>query len=888
MANENQILVDVCAGTVSVANDAISWFTDNRETIGAAASSLIKEFRQDRIDARRLQRAAKRPMCVGVFGESQSGKSYLISALARKKEMPLTILFGQEKEIEFLKMQPESGGENEATGLVTRFTIHPYSHPPGHPVLIRLLSQTDLVKILANSYMLDFDVSEETAPEDTVLQEALKAARQAVKVPASDALGADDIYLLQHYFETEFKGRATTAALARTEFWAQLEDLAPTLPLEERVKLFEFLWGRVRNFSTLYVTLCKTLESIGFVEEAYCTLDAVADKKTSILDVNTLYDIEKKHGLLKPSGDQIDVVTASGRQTRMFRAHLAAVISELILCMKQKPQDYFEATDLLDFPGLRSRLNLQMAPEAYLRQSGEQGLSELYRRGKVGYLFDRYCTEQELTSMLLCVQPGNQNTRVLPHMALKWIHATHGKSPEERDRTETALFVVLTKFDKHFSEAAGKVAEESNPAYLTDLWMRAIDTPLLDFFGKSADKWPVHWKTGKAFNNVFWLRNPGYFDRGLIAYGQKNPEIQGSPESEKGLVNPVRIARFRDAYLKTPLIRQHVAEPEKAWDAAFSLDDGGVTYLNEKLAPLCRPDLKLAQIRARIMDLRRKMRQSAERYFVSDDGGAEKEKRKQAAWHAVENLAETGARDLFAHFVSELQIEAAKLQYLFYWSELSNANSATPTGRFSKEQILAKVRGRPAVTNGAGAPADYPRRLAGRAVEYWAEQLRRFLQDEERQQRFALQGEPVSTVVRELLDGVRRLQITEKLAGTIRNVTQEVEAGPSGMLKPAMVSAEMINRFVYRLGQDLLPMERRARVPDESPSGAPFERTVFHQRRRIEVLTEMSKDGPKHQLTFMGDWLESFQHLVEANVDDKSGTFDREQNTRLGAILSKL
>jgi hypothetical protein len=51
-------------------------------------------------------------------------------------------------------------GDKEATGLVTRFTVKKPKTPPGFPVFLRLLTQSDLIKILANSYFSDADQQE--------------------------------------------------------------------------------------------------------------------------------------------------------------------------------------------------------------------------------------------------------------------------------------------------------------------------------------------------------------------------------------------------------------------------------------------------------------------------------------------------------------------------------------------------------------------------------------------------------------------------------------------------------------------------------------------------------------------------------------------------------
>ena len=66
-------------------------------------------------------------MAVAVFGPSQSGKSYLISALARRGTDPGLARFG-DRTLDFVRdINPEGG--QEATGLITRFTLRPAAAP---------------------------------------------------------------------------------------------------------------------------------------------------------------------------------------------------------------------------------------------------------------------------------------------------------------------------------------------------------------------------------------------------------------------------------------------------------------------------------------------------------------------------------------------------------------------------------------------------------------------------------------------------------------------------------------------------------------------------------------------------------------------------------------
>src|SRR5437879_899377 len=100
-------LARLCAETATAAHDAASWLERNKAGVGAKSHALRLELRRREMLARRYEKAATRPLCIGVFGPSQVGKSYLVSALARKGHAPLIAMFrGEEKD--FLKdINPE-------------------------------------------------------------------------------------------------------------------------------------------------------------------------------------------------------------------------------------------------------------------------------------------------------------------------------------------------------------------------------------------------------------------------------------------------------------------------------------------------------------------------------------------------------------------------------------------------------------------------------------------------------------------------------------------------------------------------------------------------------------------------------------------------------------
>ena len=157
MRDQDRQLAGMCQSWSKAALSAEKWLQDNRKLVGAECDMLRKDMRSAARSFRKLSRAASRKMCVGVFGPSQAGKSYLISALARDRKGELSADFCG-KAVDFIReINPEGG--KESTGLVTRFTTTP---PEGiserHPIRLRLFSEMDLVKVFANTSYSDLSL----------------------------------------------------------------------------------------------------------------------------------------------------------------------------------------------------------------------------------------------------------------------------------------------------------------------------------------------------------------------------------------------------------------------------------------------------------------------------------------------------------------------------------------------------------------------------------------------------------------------------------------------------------------------------------------------------------------------------------------------------------
>ena len=117
-------LAQDCETLAVAASEGVNWLKGAAEqspTVAQQAPSLISELQKVRNQSRKLARAARRRMCVGVFGPSQAGKSYLVSILASRDGRPLQARFA-DKSYDFLR-EINPPGNRELTGLVTRFGL---------------------------------------------------------------------------------------------------------------------------------------------------------------------------------------------------------------------------------------------------------------------------------------------------------------------------------------------------------------------------------------------------------------------------------------------------------------------------------------------------------------------------------------------------------------------------------------------------------------------------------------------------------------------------------------------------------------------------------------------------------------------------------------------
>ena len=874
-------LTDYCNALAAAAADAGTWTARNAALVRNEQDGLLKELRRAGRVFRRCARAAGRKMCAGVFGPSQAGKSYLISALARDAQGTLMARFGGEQHDFISEINPEGG--KESTGLVTRFTMtRPAALPDGHPVQLRLLTETDLVKIIATTYYADCE-HKEGPQSDINATLNLLAKRTGTGAAHIDLDALED---LREYLVKDFRAKARVQELERS-YWNRALALGPQLALDDRVLLYALIWDEVDEFTDLLRVLLRALEALGHAEEAFCPLSALIPRGGSIIDVATLSGLD--------GGDAnapLHMVTPQGKAAELPRAVVTALTAELTIVMEQKPDEYFDYTDLLDFPGYRSRYKF----DDVRRELKKDGLrKEMFLRGKVAYLFQRYCAERELTSMLLCIGPSNQEVQDLPGVINDWVCSTHGERPESRAGKPESLFFVLTKFDMEFEQKKGAPSVETR-------WDNRLHASLLDFFGKQHD-WPREWDGQHAFNNLFLLRNPNFRFDAVLEYETDGREKGIRPEMQR------YVGELETAFMKSETVAAHFKNPREAWDAAMLLNDGGISRIRESLRPLCNPAIKQSQIIQGLDDVRLHLAARLKSFYKTDDKEATRrqkillirtlytllgqlEKQQQRLGLLLHSFTINDADIFEMHSEAERRFRALP-------DETPPAPLPVPEeSTLDVDNINLDdwdpFKESPAPSGAEpSAPAAPPAPVRDEAsffAEYiencWVNQLHTLADDPAMQTYFMLPAREFSALVSELATGAARLRLRDEMAARFRRAAQYANTRKESIVwQQSGMAACILNSFVDWLGHNPRTMSEAERTVQAGSSSS----VIFTPPPPVHGLPQLGEMQARYTGAWYGDWLKALYALIMDNVNfDGEQMLNVEENILLGGILRRL
>ena len=763
-------------------------------------SFLIKSIQGKRATVRKIHDSARRPIALGVFGASQCGKSFLISELVRGDDKrPLEIFTnppgGLPAPKDYLEQVNPPGGR-ESTALVTRFTKRPYATVKGCSVLARLLGRTDLIKIFMNGFL--FECQSEFLPSSDELSKLRASFRGRVR-ETNPVFTEADIWDIQDYVKRHFRNQFAKA-LEDINYWGILGEEIRFLPFDSQIPYLEWLWGKFPRLTELYRTLHNALgdlgnQVVGLFEEA------LIPREKSIIDVQRLYTLGR------PGIRKIGIALDNGGRIEFDTSTVCALTRELILRVPDDlPNSLLDQMDVLDFPGARSR------EQAYDNQklNDPLALSEVFLRGKVAYLFDCTSDERDITGLVLCQEGGNQEAKSLPYMINKWVEWSHGVSPELRSGKVVTLFHVFTKFDQDLVKKKGESHEVR--------WSSRLKTGFEEFFGR-AGEWPTQWNSQGSFRNCFWVRNP-------------NVQQTIFGKNEQGREFPIDVPYLEAAhgeYLAHKLVKEHFAFPEEAWNQAATPNRCGIIYLKESIRKSIDPLTKVRQLEANLEGILADMKAQLRPYYVGDDVS----QARAAAGERAKLRFNTLAKVMPTHYSLAMLLDrerfalSEKAVAAIYDAVLNPmldeegkpGSAQNPSARaqiFDSDAFqIEGLSEAPKIEEPTSEPKPPTKKgevFAQAVLRKWEEQLVRLTSDQEFQRNVGLDSEWLGDVAQEIMKGVFRRKIYEKIAEESDRNLNATNA-PHLMRLEAVATASLINQFVMELGE----IREDLPIPDGPP-----------------------------------------------------------------------
>ena len=688
-------------------NDSIEWVRDNRpEHFNQKFLQLVEQRRS----LRSIEKALDENPAIAAFGESQKGKSYLMGNLLQNSSSPFKVLDNNGDEIDFVKSINPIGLKREATGVVTRFTSfigkeERYSRQ--YPVLIKLLSVANIATILCDGYYND--ISDGKTYSESELKEIssmLYNRYSVLPLQSSPVVSADDILDIKHYISRYVKG---VQNLKNSNYFETLALIIERVPSTEFADVLKYLWSENGVLSDKFGTLVKALSRLSFAKEVYVPLEAV---KHHGLNINTIMSVKCLNGLDNASLDlttDVYVRNPAGEYVRIAefpKPELSAICAEAIYKVEEKfledkPFYAFDAdkigqpgelpaetkaklenvstcdllrnTDLLDFPGARSRLSLK---EIFLDKTDEETNTsnwiQLYLRGKVAFLFNHYNDSRIINILFFCQDNEQPSVTNMYSMIEDWVNNYVGEKPEDRRRTISSygnispLFVIATKFN--IDMVLSGYGEHNTVSALNERWNGRFMTVLYtQSFEADAVDWFKNWDApGATFKNTYLLRDFKYSG----CTGEGNNLYEGYNE-ETGELSETRLhlsAQFynslRQSFIESEDVRTFFADPAKAWDVATTRNNDGSLYIIHNLAKAAaNAGVARETIFAKgIEEAKAKVKAIINGYYVSTDSDELLKKNISKARNVVRELDFTCNEDnyYFGHLIQALQMSESE------------------------------------------------------------------------------------------------------------------------------------------------------------------------------------------------------------------------------------
>lgn len=671
---ENENIIKDAEANISIIEESIEW-ADRYGKDSFPRNNLKKSRRR----LKYIIEALKGNCSAAAYGESQVGKSYLMSSLLSSADATFKIKCG-DRSYSFIDAINPSGGNNtksESTGVVTRFTIRKDDEQMKDFVRVKNLSVVDIILILADSYYQDVKINIKDALLHDQINERLKQKSEiwADKTQKQSVITEDDIKDIMDYLYEVIGQKA--ANLYNSDFGKVISESIQYIPYNQWVSVFGLIWNENPDLNDFFNTIVNEFRKIDFRTEIYIPFDAVLREKGTLLKIEWL---DYVCGMNVDTGkDELytDIYSSDGRiiAKDFKKAYLSALIEELTFVLPEEianDRKFLKKLDLLDFPGARSR-------EEFCSDSIKSVLPTMLRRGKVAYLFNKYSRSLKISAVLFCHHNDQKTEPSIGSTINDWIKHNIGDTPEKRAENVrntngiAPLFMICTKFNIDLERR--KIDNKGNDSALDEHWTR-FDKTIPEIISSSDCKWFDDWVSvggiysSKYFQNLYLLRDfywsakNGVFD----GYSEKSGTKEKSVHIDADY--PDYFTRLKASFLKHPFVHKHFVNPESSWNAVATINNDGSKTIIRSLDEIAQvlEEAKRKQYRNELLKIRKEISDVLEANHQSKD--KEENNRKLTRIVGDIKLAvdmEIGEKpELFGRIIDKLMVSSSDIRAIVY------------------------------------------------------------------------------------------------------------------------------------------------------------------------------------------------------------------------------
>ena len=523
-----------------------------------------------------------------LYGESQVGKSYLISGLLSEEGKQFSITDENNNVHPFIEEINPPGGGSESTSLVSRFSTNytPINHK--FPVKATLLSPADIVLVLCDSFYNDINLKASqhihflSSDEINIELHQLKE-RFENRNPQQIVLCEDDVLDMQDYFEEYFQ---KADKILGSRFFDEISLLISKANPSEWKEIFSLLWNKNEIFTMLFAKLIEEYQKLNFSNEVFLPIETVLYAYGTLLDVKRLREIYTEPDRIEPKYTaNTRVFLPSNQEIEFAKSYLCALTAELVFSLSDNlsnSKPFLKETDLLDFPGARSRMEKPM--DAIENKT----IPDLLLRGKVAYLFNKYSDAEKINILIFCAKHEQTAQRIMPRLLNNWIDKVVGDTTDKREQfilksKISPLFVICTFFNVNlqYNPTLDKPDDISSLNYR---WLQRFTTTLeKEYFEKQSYAWFENWTSSQSdFQNIFLLRD--FAKSESISHLFKG--YNQHQEEREEIINPDYPAfrsKLRQSFIDYNFVKRHFVNPIESWDRAASMNEDGTQLIIDKL-----------------------------------------------------------------------------------------------------------------------------------------------------------------------------------------------------------------------------------------------------------------------------------------------------------------